>query len=152
MANNEKKYGVEVTTPYRHTVPVQLRFNDIDALGHMNNAAYFSVFDLAKAAYFNEVRGEKIDWTRIDVVIANINCNFFTQTFFHEPVAVQTQTVRIGQRSIQLMQQVINSETGEVKAQCSVVMVSFDVATGTSKPLSDQWREALTRFEQRSLE
>ena len=38
---------METTSPaFRHTLPLQLRFNDIDLLGHVNNSVYFSFYDL----------------------------------------------------------------------------------------------------------
>lgn len=40
---------------------MQIRFNDVDVLGHMNNTVYFTLYDTAKADYFAAVRGEK--WT-----------------------------------------------------------------------------------------
>lgn len=33
---------------FRHTLPVQIRFSDVDQYGHMNNSSYFSLYDLAK--------------------------------------------------------------------------------------------------------
>ena len=33
---------------YRHVMPVQIRFSDVDQYGHMNNSSYFSIYDLAK--------------------------------------------------------------------------------------------------------
>lgn len=32
-------------TTFRHSVPVQLRFNDLDPLGHVNNSVYFTFYD-----------------------------------------------------------------------------------------------------------
>ena len=153
MADNNKKhkYGIEITTPFHHSIPVQLRFNDIDILGHLNNSVYFTLFDLGKTQYFNAVRGEQIDWMTADIVIANVNCDFMAQTFYHEPLEVRTQTLKMGEKSIVLAQQVYNSDTGEVKAQCTCVMVSFDIATGLSKPLAEHWRTSLQAFEQRPL-
>ncbi len=152
MENEKKqKYGIEVSTPFRHSIEAQLRFNDMDMLGHLNNSVYFTLFDLGKSDYFNKVRGENINWKQIDVVIANINCDFMAQTFYHEPIAVRTQTLRMGERSLQLVQQVYNTATLEVKAQCTCVMVSFDIATGTSKPLSDAWRSSIEAYEGRKF-
>ena len=147
----KQKHGVVISTPFKHTVPVQMRFNDIDVLGHLNNSVYFSFFDLGKTSYFSEVRGEHVDWMKADIVIANINCDFLAQTFFHEPIEVRTQTIKMGEKSIVLAQQVCNSDTGEVKAQCLCVMVSFDIATGKSKPLDDKWRHAIQQFEDRDM-
>lgn len=38
---------------YRHHQPIQLRFNDIDMLGHVNNTLYFEYMDMAKTRYFH---------------------------------------------------------------------------------------------------
>ena len=44
---------------FKHTVPLQLRFNDIDALGHVNNSVYFTFYDLGKARYFEEIKQKR---------------------------------------------------------------------------------------------
>ena len=33
---------------FNHTLPIQLRFNDVDKFGHVNNTVYFSFYDLSK--------------------------------------------------------------------------------------------------------
>ena len=40
---------------YRHVMPVQIRFSDVDQYGHMNNSSYFSIYDLAKTSYMRDV-------------------------------------------------------------------------------------------------
>ena len=42
---------------FRHTMPVQIRFSDVDQFGHMNNSVYFSLYDLAKTTYIKDVLG-----------------------------------------------------------------------------------------------
>ncbi len=37
---------------FRHTMPVQIRFSDVDQFGHMNNSVYFSLYDLAKTTLY----------------------------------------------------------------------------------------------------
>ena len=44
---------------FKHVTPVQIRFSDVDQYGHMNNSVYFSLYDLAKTSYFQDVFGEK---------------------------------------------------------------------------------------------
>ena len=130
---------METTSPaFRHTLPLQLRFNDIDLLGHVNNSVYFSFYDLGKARYFETVKAQNIDWKKADVVVANVN-------------AVQTCTVEIGNRSFKLLQQIVNTETGQIKGVCHTVMVGFDITAGRAAPISDEWKEALCRFEGKEL-
>ena len=45
---------------YRHRMPAQLRFSDVDTFGHVNNSVYFSLFDMGKTQYFIDVVGEHV--------------------------------------------------------------------------------------------
>ena len=57
-------------------LPLQIRFNDIDLLGHVNNEMYFAYMDLGKMRYFQEMMDDKLDWRAINTVVANVNCDF----------------------------------------------------------------------------
>lgn len=146
----DKKILGESEYPFHHSLPLQIRFNDIDTLGHVNNTVYFSFFDLGKAKYFLAVRGE-IDWGNANVVIANINCNFLAPIFFNEKIEVQTQVQHVGKSSFKLFQRLLNSDTQEVKCCCTTIMVGFDIAKQCSTPLEQDWIDSLNKFEQRDL-
>ena len=49
------------TPIFHHTLPLQLRFNDVDLLGHVNNSVYFAFYDLGKSRYFEAVKAQNID-------------------------------------------------------------------------------------------
>lgn len=119
---------------FHHRYPVQLRFNDIDTLGHVNNSIYFTFYDLGKSRYFEAVRQCSIDWRRADVVIANINADFISPIYPCEEIAVETCTIEIGHRSFTLLQRLINVESNEIKGICRTVMVGFDIAAGEVLP------------------
>ena len=135
------------TPTFHHSYPLQLRFNDIDALGHVNNSVYFTFYDLGKSRYFETVKNQSIDWRKADVVIANVNADFLSPIYSYEQVAVETCCVEIGNRSFKLLQRIINTTTGEIKGICRTIMVGFDVTTGVSAPISDEWKNAIRQFE-----
>lgn len=141
----------EETAIFRHSQAVQIRFNDIDLLGHVNNSVYFSFYDLGKSAYFAAVRSSAIDWRHVDVVIANVNADFLAPIYPNETITVQTRTVEIGHRSFRLEQRIINTITNEIKSYCRTVMVGFDMQKGIAAELSDEWKDALCSFEQKDL-
>lgn len=152
MDNETKKprHGSVVAThPFHCITPVQLRFSDIDMLGHLNNSRYFELFDVAKNDYFTRVAGGDLKWQRPPVMIVNINCDFLSQTTFNERVEVQTQVDRLGDKSFVLIQQLVNSDTGEVKCCCAATMVNFDVKALVPASISPEWRQAIARFEHR---
>jgi len=83
---------------FNHITPIQLRFNDFDTLGHVNNSVYFSFYDLGKISYFNEVLPDVNVNKEVGVVIANIQVNFLLPVYPEEDVAVETAVVEIGQQ------------------------------------------------------
>ena len=134
--------------PYRHMVPVQTRFNDFDMLGHLNNSVYLQFMDLGKVKYFEAALGHKVETdSDIAAVIVNINVNFYSPTYFNEPVVVLTACVRISQRSFTLEQRVVNPDTGDVKCAATVVLAAFDPETATSAQLRPEWTAGLARME-----
>lgn len=46
-----------ITHTYFHSTPIQIRFNDIDQLGHATNSVYQQYFDLGKMAYLDQEIG-----------------------------------------------------------------------------------------------
>ena len=60
---------------FRHELPAQLRWSDVDQFGHVNNNVYFALYDMCKTRYFLDVAGEDI-FQRMAIVVANINANF----------------------------------------------------------------------------
>ena len=141
-------HAIEAQYPFKRNTQVQLRFNDVDALGHVNNSVYFQFFDLAKTDYFKGLNVQAdIDWRRPTVIIANVNCSFLKPTLFNEPVEVLTQCSHLGNKSLTLLQHVVNSETRELKATCATVMVNLHPETNQPSPLPPVWRDAIVAYE-----
>ncbi len=133
---------------FRHRYPLQIRFNDIDMLGHLNNGVYLSFMDLGKTHYFKAVMPKGVDFKKINVVVVNINCDFFAPTYFDEPIEVLTAVTSISQRSFKMEQRIVNSNTGQVKCIGRTVMAGFDPKTAQGAEIEQAWVEALTAYEQ----
>ncbi len=136
---------------FRHHMPLQMRFNDIDMLGHLNNSVYFTFMDLAKTRYFQAVLGDKLRWGEIGVVIVNVNCDFCSPTFFDDDIEVETAVIAMGEKSLTLEQRVYSPSKGDVKCRCVTVMSGFDARTLTSAPITDEWREAIEKYEDKKF-
>lgn len=136
---------------FRHHIPVQLRFNDVDVLGHVNNTVYFSFYDTGKAQYFQEARKRPIDWNHVDNVIANVNCNYLSPIFYQDKIEVYTRCEAIHEKSFRLLQMLVETRTGEIKSVCETVMVAYDAQRKVSFEVPDYWRESLCEYEGRDL-
>ncbi len=137
--------------PYRHVLDVQLRFNDADLFGHVNNSVYLQFFDLAKFDYFRTVMGEGFEIKDIALVVVNINCDFYAPSFIEEKLQVKTATIKIGDRSLVIEQRILNPETDEVKCVGRTVMAGFDLATNTSAPIDANSRAHIETYEGREM-
>lgn len=133
----------------KHTVPIQLRFNDTDALGHVNNSTYFSFYDLGKTEYFRKVRGNSIFERDIDIVVAHAEVDFIEPVFLTDDIAVQTHVSKMGNKSFSLEQQIIDLKSGSIKCRCTTVMVGYDFKTKKTITISDEWRKCIAKFEDR---
>ena len=130
---------------FPHRVPVEIRFNDIDILGHVNNTVYFSFYDTGKAYYFHDIVDWEIDWKCVETVIANVDCAYLAPLFFGDDIVVGTRCETLHDRSFKLLQVLADRKTGEIKSACETVMVSFDPKTQRSAPMPERWRRALER-------
>lgn len=130
---------------FTHSEDVQIRFNDIDILGHLNNTVYFSFFDTGKAFFFRHIMNGKIDWKRVETVIANIDCAYIAPVYFGEEIAVLTRCAEIHDKSFKLQQILVEKNTGELKTACETVMVSFDPETKKAVEMPQRWRDALEK-------
>ncbi|HEX7414818.1 MAG TPA: acyl-CoA thioesterase, partial [Bacteroidia bacterium] len=50
------------TADYKHCTPIQIRFVDIDKMGHVNNATILSYFEVARTYFFDDVMGAEDNW------------------------------------------------------------------------------------------
>jgi len=50
---------------FNHYTPIQIRFADLDALNHVNNANYMTYMETARMAYCEDVLSDDLDWTTV---------------------------------------------------------------------------------------
>ena len=117
----------------------------------MNVPVYFSLYDLAKTTYIKDVLGSA-DWSKLAIVVANINANFFMPVFFSDHLVIETAVVHLGHKSFTLLQRAVTTDTHEVKCECRTVMVGYDLATKEPKLISEDYKEAICRYEEKTLE
>ncbi len=131
---------------YRHELPAQLRFSDVDRFGHVNNSVYFSLFDMCKTKYFMSVIGMDI-FDRVATVVAGVKANFISPILYPDEIVIQTSVTRLGNKSFTLKQRAINKRTNVVKCECETVMVMFDVKENRSVVIPDDYRRKILQYE-----
>ena len=132
---------------YYHTIPVQIRFNDVDMAQHVNNSAYNEFFDLGRISYFRNVFGRTIDFNGISMVIASIRIDFFQPVFLDDLIKVQTKVISFGNKSLEMLQEVVREGETEPTASSTTVMVCYDYTRHLSVALPVEWKQKINEFE-----
>jgi acyl-CoA thioester hydrolase len=131
---------------FGHEIELDVRFRDIDALGHVNNAVYSTYLEQARLEYLADVVG--VDLLDADVVLGAIDVDFRRPVEYGESITVRLRAGELGTSSIPLENEV--RADGEVAATAEAVMVTYDPVAGEPRPIPDAWRERIRAHEGRT--
>ena len=136
---------------FRHKISVKVRFSDLDAMGHVNNASYLSYVEEARLAYYNHVLKMDTDNLDFNAVIARIEIDYIDQIRLGDNVAVYTRTAKIGNKSSDVEHLIVVANNGNKKiaAKALTKLVSFDYRKNISVPVSEEAKKTIEEFERR---
>jgi len=118
------------------------RFNDTDALGHINNTKVPTWFEGAREPIFRLFIPD-LDPKKWQLIIAKIEVSYHGQLFFGQEVEVCTYISRIGGASFDVYQELW--QHGKKCVSGIATMVNFDYKTQLSKKISDEIRLELSK-------
>ena len=132
----------------RHVEPVSVRWGDMDSMGHVNNAKYFTYCESARMSYFAAVRMvEHREDERHGPALAAANLNFRQQVRYPADLEVATRVTEIGRSSFKMEYELLHRGTDDRVADGVGVIVWVDYGTGKSIPLPESLKEEIRRFE-----
>lgn len=125
---------------------IQVRFSDIDALGHVNNARFLEYFELARVYFFNEVVGKQWDWNKHGLILAKNEVEYLQPVFLNDYVQVHLWCDRMGNKSFDMAYELTAGEGEEmvIKAKGKSVVVCIDYKTQQTIPVPQEWRDKMS--------
>ena len=134
---------------FRFHHPIEIRYGDLDPQGHVNNAKYLTYFEQARVYYLIQLGLFNRDQSFMDVgvIVADIHITYHIPIHYDDQVKIGVRTSKIGNKSMTMEQWVMNRETGEVHAEGTVILVTFDYREHRTISVPDEWREKITSFE-----
>jgi acyl-CoA thioester hydrolase len=132
-----------VSAPRAYRVPIPVRFADIDALGHVNNAVFLTYMEVARTAFWAEHIGE-VRVQEIDFVVARVEIDFRRPVLLNDSLACDLSLEKIGRSSFTVAYRFVVGEDAVAVARS--VQVFVDLATGSSKAVPDSFRERVRAF------
>ena len=132
---------------FHYKTPIPVRFADIDAFGHVNNAVYLTYFEIARSSYWNEV--VHWDWDKMGIIIGRAEINYLKPISLNDQVFAYVRTSRIGKSSFDLDYALVIMHNGaeEICTTGSTVCISFDYLLNISATIPDAHRAKMKEFE-----
>jgi acyl-CoA thioester hydrolase len=118
---------------------VQMRWEDIDALGHVNHAVAFTYFEEARDGFLAE-RGIRRD----EYVVGRCSVTWLRELKpGQHAVTVETGVRELGGSSMTTFERIFDAD-GEVAVEGEFGLVLWDSASRGSRPITDEERQALS--------
>jgi acyl-CoA thioester hydrolase len=120
-----------------------VRFRDLDGMGHVNNAVFLTFMESARIAYFTQHGAGNNPQQHL--ILARIEVDFRSPVALGEHVEVGVRPSRLGTKSFELEYEV--RADGRLAAEAKSVLVGYDYLRGESVEIPVEWRDWLESAE-----
>ncbi len=119
----------------------QVRFRDLDPMGHVNNAVFLTYLEQARVAFFAQA-GAATGLEDMNMIVARVEIDFKAPVRLGQEVEVSVRASRFGTKSFDLEYELRVDE--ELVAEAKSVQVAYDYERREPVALPPDWREKLT--------
>ena len=124
------------------TCPIQVRYSDVDAMNHVNNATTVSYLEVARVTLWRERLGFTGTARDLPIIVARVAVDFRSPIALEDAVSVGVAVKHLGRTSFTFAYRV--EASGRLAAEAETVQVSYDYAAGNPVPIPDDLRSRLT--------
>jgi acyl-CoA thioester hydrolase len=123
---------------------IQVRFADLDVMGHVNNSVYLSYFEMTRVHYFKELVGSNWNWRKEGVLLVRNEIDYLKPILLNDEPEIHMFLEKIGEKSISLLYEIkVNSE---IHTKGKSVLVCFNAEEGKTIPVPVTMADALKRL------
>ena len=126
----------------RFTTEIQMRFRDLDAMGHVNNAVYLTYFEFARTRFYMK-HAFKRSLHDIDFILAHVDIDYVASAEWGDEVEVSVWPSKIGESSFTLSYELRDKKSNRLLATSTSVQVPYDYDQNKTKPIPTEFRRML---------
>jgi len=136
---------------YPVIVDLEVRWGEMDALGHVNNVMYLQYFETARIVYLERLGLEPPgpQWGERGLIIASIGCRYKYPVTYPDTLSVGAKVVSVVEDRLIMEHSVVSQKAGREAASGEAEIVSYDYVAGQRAPLPPEWLAAITELEGR---
>ena len=147
-SSDKKSVIISNLDSFKYKTSIDLRFADVDMMGHVNNAVYFTYMEIGRTKYWKHAINW--DWQITGVIIRQASIDYILPIFLGDKIIMYVRTSRIGKTSFDLEYLIVKDVNGK-EVTCSkgkTVCVAFDYNSKVPAPIPDKERNKMIEFEQ----
>ena len=141
----------EKLSDYKYKTSIAVRFSDIDAVGHVNNAVYLTYFEEARLKYWRDI--VQWDMNEEGVIVGRSEVNYLKPILLHDEIACYVRTSRIGNSSFDVSHVLVkitpNGE--EICTTGKTVCISYNYVANKSIPIPTVERQRMIEYDEPGL-
>tara|TARA_Y100001934_G_scaffold237941_1_gene290464 strand:+ start:1746 stop:2156 length:411 start_codon:yes stop_codon:yes gene_type:complete len=127
-----------------HRYPLTVVADDLDSLGHVNNARYLDYLERGRTQWYDDAElvercAEASGINNLGTVVVNVNIDFRDECTAGDELVVLTSPARVGGKSFTVVQR-IEKAGGGLSAEAQVTSVVMDLDTRSAIKLPDTAR------------
>jgi acyl-CoA thioester hydrolase len=133
---------------FHFSIPIDVRYGDLDPQWHVNNSRFLTYLEHARMAYVTQLglfKGN--NFFEFNLIVADIHITYLAPIKLGQPVRVWLRTERIGNKSLTYVYEIRDDETQQVLAKAETIMVTYDYHQQQSIPVPESWRNAISALE-----
>jgi acyl-CoA thioester hydrolase len=128
---------------------IKIRFRDIDSMGHVNNALYFTYFEEGRKEFLHSVFGI-INPQDYNFILAHISCDFLKPIKISDIVFLEIGVGEIGEKHFdfiyKLFKKAVDDNESSICAKGRSVQIFFDYKQNTTLPIPTHISEKLSNY------
>ena len=129
-----------VPDDWRFGMADRVRFAELDALKHVNHAAYLAWFEMLRVHYVRDIGLSSYDLqTGPEIVLKAIDCQYHAPMFLGEDYVVTARTVSFRRTSFRMAYAVF---APDLRVEGSALIVLLDRDSGQKTPIPEHVRTA----------
>lgn len=133
---------------FRSLAHFPVRFSDLDAMGHVNNAQYLTYFEEGRVAWFRECIGMELESFAYPMIVARVELDYLAPINFGSEVVVGTRCSKLGNKSLQVEGLLVSErKRKQVAARYTCTLVYYDYAAEKALPIPEDVRKRIAEFE-----
>ncbi|WP_110513998.1 acyl-CoA thioesterase [Herpetosiphon llansteffanensis] len=124
--------------------PLEVRFRDLDGLGHVNNAVYLTYFETLRLQFAIELLGA-VNLADVPFILGEATVRYLKPVFFGDQLQGSVEVSRIGNKSFTMLYTL--KRGNEIVTQGATELIWFDFKSQRSVPIPAAFRQQVADYQ-----